>query len=382
MEEGSLSKILIVDDEVAICTSCSHVLQQRDYVVETCYDGISGWKKFNDGEYDAIILDLKMPGMNGFEILEKMREKDKNVVIIVITGYATVESAIESMKKGAFDFLPKPFTPDELRVIIRRALDQRKLLLETERLRREKERMREMFVSMVSHQLKVPLVAVQQYFEVILGGMVGEVMQQQREILERSQTRISELLKLIDAWLSFSRIDGILLAREFTHIDITGLIKDVVSFLTSLAQEKSVTIKVRADHACFIDGHKIFLREAYTNLISNAINYNHTGGDVTITVEQRDGRVIVKLSDTGVGIEQDAIPYIFDEFYRAERVKRSGCTFGTGLGLSIVKRIIEAHGGKITVKSVVHVGSTFTVELPIHHLKTFSQKINARRSST
>ena len=110
---------------------------------------------------DLVFVDLKMPGLSGLEVIEKIHEYDPTIVTIVITGYATVSSAVEAMKQGAYDFLPKPFTPDELRLIAQRGVEKRKLVLETIALRREKELLRENFAAIVSHELKSPLGAVQ-----------------------------------------------------------------------------------------------------------------------------------------------------------------------------------------------------------------------------
>jgi signal transduction histidine kinase len=354
-------KILIIDDEPTICQSCAQVLCGDGYTVDSGRTGAEGLDKYNTSLFDVVFLDLKMPGLSGMEVLERLRSADENVVTVVITGYATVESAVESIKRGAFDFLPKPFTPDELRIIAGRASKHRKLILEAANLRREKEKMRERFISMVSHQLKVPLVAVQQYFEVILGGMTGEINEKQKHMLMRSQCRIGELLKLIDKWLSFSRIDREMLVREYIDFDIVEVITNICTFLEPLADEKSIKISIEGDDTCRVRAHQEFIHEALTNLISNSINYNKKGGSVIVCVSRLPQAVRVEIKDTGIGIEKDALPHIFDEFYRSQRAK---VTLGSGLGLSIVKRIIEAHTGTITVASVIDVGSTFVVELP------------------
>jgi two-component system sensor histidine kinase/response regulator len=354
-------KILIIDDEAVICSSCTQVLVEDGYRVESTQTGQAGVEKYRAAPFDVVFLDLKMPGMSGMEVLENLRSIDKNVIAVVITGYATIESAVESIKKGAFDFLPKPFTPDELRVIARRAFEQKRLLVETEKLRHEKERMREQFVSMVSHQLKVPLVAVQQYFEVILGGLAGDINDQQKQMIERSHKRIGELLKLIDDWLSFSRIDKERIAPQFSEFDLVELIKGTIEFLKPLADEKKVKLVLENRDSRMITAHKDFIREALTNLINNAIIYNKEDGKVVVKVSTDQNKVLIEISDTGIGIEKDVLPNIFDEFYRDKRVK---LTLGSGLGLSIVKRIIEAHDGVIEVQSTVDTGSVFTIELP------------------
>ena len=179
------STILVIDDEDTMRNACQQVLCKGGYHIETSGDGVDGLHKVRKLNPDLVLVDLKMPGISGMEVLEKIGEIDSTIICIVITGYATIESAVEAMKRGAYDFLPKPFTPDELRLITKRALERRKLVLESLWLRREKEKMERSFISMVSHELRRPLIDVQEYFEVVLGGITGKLARPQKEILEK-----------------------------------------------------------------------------------------------------------------------------------------------------------------------------------------------------
>jgi DNA-binding NtrC family response regulator len=131
------ANILVIDDEQAMRDSCQQTLSRDGNKVETAQDGLKGLALLEKKSFDVVILDLKMPGLSGMEVLKKIKENDPDAMVIVITGYATVESAVEAMKKGAYDFIPKPFTPESLRVIVRRALDRRELALENVLLRGE-----------------------------------------------------------------------------------------------------------------------------------------------------------------------------------------------------------------------------------------------------
>ncbi len=131
------AKILVIDDEEAMRDSCQQTLSRDDNKVEMAEDGLKGLSMLEKESFDVIILDLKMPGLSGMEVLKRIKEDDPDAMVIVITGYATVESAVEAMKKGAYDFIPKPFTPDSLRVIVKRALERRELALENVLLKGE-----------------------------------------------------------------------------------------------------------------------------------------------------------------------------------------------------------------------------------------------------
>ena len=155
-------KILIIDDEEIVLDSCIEILSSNDYMINTASNGEMGLELLKEIQPDIVFVDLKMPGLSGIEVLEKIHSLDPTIVTVVITGYATVDSAVEAMKHNAYDFLPKPFTPDELRLLTKRGLERRNLILETQALRREKELLRENFAAIVSHELKSPLGAVQQ----------------------------------------------------------------------------------------------------------------------------------------------------------------------------------------------------------------------------
>jgi two-component system sensor histidine kinase/response regulator len=357
----SAPTVLIIDDEEVVRDSCSYALAKAGYDVDTAEDGPAGIEKMGQSPPDLVLLDLKMPGLSGMDVLTKIPEVDRNIVTVVITGYATVSSAVEAMKRGAYDFLPKPFTPEELRIIIGRALEKRRLVLETESLQQEKERMKRNFITMVSHELRSPLAAVLQYLEAVLGGAVGEVPADQRHILERMKMRIEGLLTMTRDWLNLAQIEKGRLTQDFQSLDLAHIISEAVELMGPEAAAKNVTIESKVPGSLpATRGDEKTLMRVFINLIANAIKYNVPGGQVTISGRTDDSRVQVLVSDTGIGIPDDDLPFIFDEFYRVKR----NATEGTGLGLSIAKKIVEAHSGTISVRSEVGKGSTFAVSLP------------------
>jgi two-component system sensor histidine kinase/response regulator len=339
-------RILIIDDEKNICDSLIRVCRAEGYEAVSAPDGQSGLDLLSQFKPDAVFCDLKMPGLSGFEVLER---------------YATIGSAVESIKKGAFDFLPKPFTPEELRIIARRALARSRLLHETDRLRREKERMQEKFMGMVSHQLRSPLVAVRQYHDVLLEGMAGELSGEQREILGRSRHRLNELLELIRDWLSFSRLDEKAVRANAERFALRPFLKEITAFLQKSVEEKKVRIILPEDDGITVCGDRRLLKEALVNCLSNAVQYNRAGGEVAVHVSRDEGSVSIRIRDTGMGIPDQDLEKIFDEFFRCRETRDIP---GTGLGLAIVKRIIELHGGTVGVTSRLGEGSEFTLRMP------------------
>lgn len=356
--------ILVIDDEQAMRDSCHQVLTKNGYCVETAEDGDKGLQKTREIKPDLALVDLKMPGINGMELLEKIEDIDPHIVSVVITGYATIESAVEAMKRNAYDFLPKPFTPDQLRIVTRRGLEKRALVVEAAKLQREKEIMRENFVTLVTHQLRSPLASAKQYLAVILAGFAGDVANKQKQMVEKASEYIDDLLQLINDWLDMSRIEAGNLTDEFQLTTIDAILSESIELLKPLAETKSVTLETYfRDGLSAFQGNRESLKQAFTNLLSNAINYNKEKGTVIVSITEQDDCLVVEVSDTGIGISQENLSFIFDQFFRVKAKETRGIT-GSGLGLPIAKRIIEAHNGSIKVVSELGKGTTFSIFLP------------------
>jgi two-component system sensor histidine kinase/response regulator len=363
-EIAQKATILVIDDEEAMRDSCFQVLSKDGYTAETADNGNTGLQKIREVKPDLVLVDLKMPGMGGMELLEKIREIDPTIISVVITGYATIESAVEAMKRNAYDFLPKPFTPDQLRIVIQRGLERRRLVEESVRFRREKEMMRENFVTLVSHQLRSPLASVKQYFKVIHEGFAGQVTDKQKEMIEKAEEYIDRLLRLINDWLDLSRVEAGRIVETFEPVFLGSVLSETLETLIPQAEAKKVIIELNVDeYLPPVNGDPKCLKEAFLNIVSNAIKYNREGGKVIIRVEKKDDGLGVEISDTGIGISQENLPFIFDEFFRV-KTRQTQYINGTGLGLAIAKRIIDAHNGCIKVTSEPDRGTTFSILLP------------------
>lgn len=367
--------ILVIDDEQAIRDACCQVLSKAGYEMQTAEDGNVGLEKVAEARPDLVLVDLKMPRTSGMEVLEKIAEMDPSIICVVITGYATIESAVEAMKRHAYDFLSKPFTPDQLRIVVKRGLERRRLAMEAERLRHEKELMQKNFVTLVSHQLRSPLASARQYFSVIREGFAGDVTDKQKQIIERASKYLDDLMQLISDWLDMSRIDSSRIAEKLEPVALGSLLSEVLELVKPLAEAEQVTLNLRPCQGdCEVFGDQRSLKQAIMNLVSNAIQYNREGGAVTISTrnEARETRpagrsgkdeVVVEISDTGIGISRENLPFIFDEFFRVKSSETQRIA-GSGLGLPIVKRIVEAHNGRIRVRSEPGKGTTFSIYLP------------------
>jgi signal transduction histidine kinase len=354
---------VVIDDEEVVLDSCRDILAGGNYHIVTAKDGTLGLKLVQESQPDIVFVDLKMPGISGFEVLGRICAFDPTIVTIVITGYATVGSAVEAMKKGAYDFLPKPFTPDQLRLITRRGLEKRNLVLETIALRREKEMLRENFAAIVSHEMKAPLSALQQNLFALIAELSAILTEGQKSRLERMKCRIDELLKLIHTWLRVVSVDIEKIKESFKPISVSTSVSKAVESVETQATRKDVEVLTSVKEPLgLVRGDEGTLVEALVNLVGNAVKFSRVGSQVVVRVEEKEGNVFISVTDTGVGISKEDLPFIFGDFY----VGKSGQeTRGSGLGLAITRRIVEAHNGSISVESEQGKGSTFVLRLPV-----------------
>jgi signal transduction histidine kinase len=219
------------------------------------------------------------------------------------------------------------------------------------------------FIGIAAHDLKAPLTAIQGFLWIMLGGYSGELSDKQKNMLERSSRRITELLNLISDLLDIPRIETGQIMQDIKSISLREVIRHSLDDLRNTAKEKGIKLKVEVpQNLPRIQGSSPRLQQVITNLVSNAINYTPEGS-VTIRIIDKAKELQVEVSDTGIGIPPAELPHVFDDFFRASNVEARG----TGLGLSITRRIVEAHGGRIWVESPYpenNQGSRFTCTLP------------------
>jgi len=355
--------VLIIDDEETIQDGCRQALEKAGYTVMTTGDGSEGIRVAREKRPDLVFVDLNLPGISGLEVIDILVEDIPHIVLVVITGYASILSAVESMKRGAYDYLPKPFTPDQLRAVTKRGLDHHKLTMEAEGLRAAQEKMTRDFITFVSHETRAPLVAVQQSIE-SLKMVAGNCLNDEADkIIERCEKRIRNLEDLVEHWLDIRQIERGTLIREKGLLDLSGVLLRSMEDMAPLCEKRGVALeKDIPEDLPMITGDTESLVRVFVNIIGNATKYTPAGGRISVHAGYDDHYVDVTVSDTGKGIPKDKIPFIFEPFYRVK--EKGGQLEGSGLGLTFCKRIMEAHGGKIAVSSEEGVGTTFDLRFP------------------
>jgi two-component system sensor histidine kinase/response regulator len=355
--------ILIIDDEEALRDGCSQVLEKAGYAVLTAEQGIEGIKLAREHLPDMAFIDLKMPNISGMEIIEILSRDIPDIVLVMITGFATIVSAVEAMQKGAYDYLPKPFNPDQLRALARRGLEHRNLKIETKRLRVEKDLMERNFITFVSHEMRSPLVVIRQYIEA-LNEIAGDRFDKDvKEIIERCRKRIQNLEELVEHWLDISRIEDGTFAQQKVSLSLDSIISRSMEEMIPVCRKRGIFLETNIPQKLpQITGDAESLVRVFTNIIGNATKYTPEGGKITVTCQHDEFYINVSIADMGTGIPPDKLPLIFDPFFRCggKNEKHSG----SGLGLTFCKKIMESHKGCIAVSSKEGEGTTFVLTFP------------------
>ncbi len=374
--DAPIANILVIDDEVGMREGCRRALTPQGFRVSTAENGAEGLRKLHEDRFDLILLDAMMPGLSGLELLERIHQIDPDIICVMITGYATVDLAAQAMKQGAHDFLPKPFTSDELLVAVQRGLEERQRrqalrkqqqredeLRQLERARREATKIdaiESRFMLVLVHELRNPAGTIKNYVQLMRSGYIDP--EEQQEYLERLDRRATQLLNMLDDLLELAHLKQMPGPARMAPVAIADVLEEVARHAAPVAREKGLEFEVQIRSHPTLMGQHAHFHSLWKNLIDNAIQYT-PGGFIRVTLVEQEGHVIGTVADSGIGISTEDLGRIFQEFYRSETAKTQ-VELGTGLGLAIVNQILKIYRGTIQVDSVPGQGSTFTFSLP------------------
>lgn len=378
------NRVLVVDDERDIRDFLFKALTRiAGFQVTVVENGEEALKKIEKEKFDLVLTDLKMPSVDGLQLITEISRSKPEILTVLMTGHGTIDSAIEAMKQGASDYLTKPLNIDELIVRLRKVLEEKQrftglksCIVDLERANEELRKidaMKSEFVSVASHELRTPLAAIKNSIQLILSGKTGEINENQTKFLFMAERNINRLTNILNNLLDLSKIESGKVELKFEDVALKSLIELTVSSLRPQADGKSIAIEVEVPEdlpAACADKDKI--EQVLVNLIGNAIKFTPERGKIIVLAktfpEEREGRIVnkiyVSVKDTGIGIPAEHLNSIFEKFHQVEdSLHRS--TGGTGLGLAITKGLVEAHQGKIWAESEVGKGSAFTFTLPV-----------------
>ncbi|MGC8844615.1 MAG: ATP-binding protein [Candidatus Hydrogenedens sp.] len=367
-------RVLVVDDEPGIRIGVSRVLQNYSIempevetktlfeveVVETAEEAI---EKIKAKPPHILLLDNKLPGMSGLEALEKIvAMKLLETYTVVITAYASIETAVKATKHGAYDFLPKPFTPTDLKNTIHKVVKQLIVERKARELANEKKRIRFEFISLLAHELKAPINAVDGYLRIIKDMNIADNPQLCQDLVERCIIRNEYMRKMINDLLDLTRIESGQKVRNIEEVNLKDIAQMSIETSQVEAQKRNITMTLHADGPIMIKADQNEMEIILNNLVSNAVKYNKDNGKVDVFLSREGDKIILQVKDTGIGMTPDECSRLFQDFVRI-RNKKTESILGSGLGLSTVKKLAQIYGGDVSVRSTPDEGSTFTVEL-------------------
>ncbi len=372
--ETETLKLAVVDDELGIRLGVSSILSDMTVdipdvgcrvrlQVSSWADGEGFIASLEHGVPQIVLLDSKLPGIGGMEILEGTLSRRPDVVTIMITAYATLESAVRATKLGAYDFLAKPFTPEELRVTVRKAIHHYVLAAQARRLMEEKRTVRFQFISVLAHELKSPINAVDGYLDLIRNRMLGTELGAYDDMIERSSVRIAGMRKLINDLLDLTRIESGQRVRTLEPLALEDLARAALEGQETAARERGIHIDLTAAPGLLLEADRMEMEMILNNLVSNAVKYNRPDGTVQVTLAHDTDGIMVQVRDTGWGMRPEETARLFTDFVRIKNEHTRDIP-GSGLGLSLVKKLVSLYGGSVEVESEPGVGSCFSVRLP------------------
>ena len=393
-------QILIVDDDEVDRIALQRALKGThfDVVVSEAANAEVALQMIDQSDCDCIFLDYNLPGANGLVLTQRIRRRGIKTPIVVLTGQGNEQTAVELMKAGASDYLPKgKLSSESISRLIRSAIrvyqaemaidlayqdlrDKNRLLeqqnKELARQRRyiykqnlrlqEVSRLKSEFLATMSHELRTPLNAIIGFSQILLSKAKGPLSNYQQDMLGRVLANGRNLLELINDILAFSKLEAGRLDLEPAQMDLAALVEKTVEELRSLATQKALHIEVdiRLSNPLIVND-LIRVRQILVNLLSNAVKFT-ADGSVRVQVEElsdSEDTIVLLVIDTGCGISTADQLYIFDPFHQADQ-KVTRQHSGTGLGLAITHSLVKMMHGNITVTSQVGSGSTFRVEIP------------------
>lgn len=349
-------RILVVDDDATIRRFLTRLLTRHDYVVDEVEDGRQALSLFRRQEYDVLLTDLCMPGMDGFELIDRTR--DIPIPKIVLTGMGTVQDALEAVHHGAYDFVEKPIRDlDGFLLTIRRAMEMKALLRRTRETEDRLARAEQMsalgqMAASVAHEIRNPLVSIGGYANRILKKLGDDSpCADYARIIADETLRLERIVRDV---LDFANLGR----PTLQETRVADCFRNAARLLTPQVRKKRVTLvdELEQQTLIYADGNQ--MEQIFINLIQNSLDAMPRGGEIRVRDQVAEDCVQVRFSDTGHGIPKDMpLSQLFDPFHTTK-------PNGVGLGLAITRRIMQTHEGRVEIEETGPGGTTFLLTFP------------------
>jgi len=357
--ENTGRKILVVDDNVEFVDFMRRFLEGKDFQVSVALNGKTALEKAILDIPDVILLDLLLPDIPGEGVLKRVKEIDKDIAVVIITGHGGEQVAVDLMRKGAVDFLSKPIEHEVLLSSVKNALEIRDAQIEDRRLDRYPSL--ERFFPFLAHEIRNPLHAISGAIAIIQrrSDLKDGLLNQSIKIINEEVHHLNEF---VQDCLNFVRPPNMV---RFVGVEIPEVISVVINIISHIYESESKKIRIITEmdpHLPTIYANYEEIKQAFLNIVKNAFEAMLEGGEVTIKAcpkSDSQKHVEITFMDNGVGIKKENLGKLFSPFFTTK-------LRGTGLGLAISRRIIvERHHGQMYLESEEMKGTTIKVELPV-----------------
>ena len=370
-------KLLLVDDESDFRQALVRRFGRRGLNPEQAGNGPECLAILAEHSVDVVVMDIKMPGMTGIEVLAQIKEKHPRIEVILLTGHASTQDGVDGIKSGAFDYLTKPIEFDHLLSKIRQAYE--KIQREEER-RKEAEfrvKMEQQMVAAerlaslgtlavgVAHEINNPLAIIREsagWLALLLKRKELAELPLRKDFelaLQKIEKGVDRAKRITHQLLGFVRKQD----SSFSHVNLPELVDETIGLVKKEALHKGIAVELKVEStAGSIWSDPYQLRQVLLNLLTNAVHATGKGGSITVSIESTGGGVQLTIRDTGTGIPRENLKHIFEPFFSTKNPGE-----GTGLGLFVTRGILGRLGGHIDVESSLGQGATFRVWLPQRH---------------
>jgi len=374
--------ILVVEDEAGTRATLSAILEDAGYEVTGLEKGTEARKMIRSHSFNVIITDIRLPDVGGLEILELAKEINPDVAVIMMTGYASIETAVNAVNEGAYAYFVKPVNPDEIKTTITNALKQQRLSLENKRLVESLQRSNKLlfeaneelkkatqakseFLASMSHELRTPLNVIIGFSELMRDKVPGKINEEQRQCLSDILDSSHRLLNLVNEVLDLSKVESGKMEFKLENVALTEVIESLTRTMLPVLAPRKQSLDIEIEEglpAVHVDEGR--LEQVLLNLATNSSKFTPDGGKLKIEAVRNGDWCQVSVIDNGIGIKEEDQERIFEPFCWLDNPLTKEKS-GTGLGLALVETIVEKYGGRIWVESEYGKGSRFTFTLPL-----------------
>ena len=372
MQAGEITgHVLVVDDDMRNRELLHDILEAAGHAITEAEDGPAALDAVRANPPDVILLDVMMPGIDGFETCRRIRANESTAAIpvIMVTALQDRHDRLEGIRAGANDFLTKPIDGQDVALRVRNAVYGKQLfdqVRESYRKLHELEDMRDKLVHMIVHDMRTPLMGILWDLEMLItkSGIPDQAAADQIDNLERSRAVCYQLIEMVSSVLDASRIEEGKMPLMLEAHSLVEILTECVASLGSVPGERTFAVNVTTDPGMVRCDRNLVAR-VITNLLSNAIRFSPTGGEIVLSLERNAGTAKLSVKDAGGGIPADRQEAIFEKYGQVLASDGGGSRYSTGLGLTFCKLAVESHDGTIGVESRPGQGSTFWFTLPV-----------------